>query len=69
MTEAIRFSETSVLTSATLRNITEDGILHNIYITEAFIRQITALKTSNLILGSVVRHLRFQQFGAYYTKT
>jgi hypothetical protein len=28
MTEAIRSSETSVLTRATQRNISEDGILH-----------------------------------------
>jgi hypothetical protein len=29
MMEAIRFSDTSVLTTATPLNITEDGILHN----------------------------------------
>jgi hypothetical protein len=29
MMEAIRFSETSVLTSGTLRHIQEDGILHS----------------------------------------
>jgi lantibiotic modifying enzyme len=65
--EAIRSSETSVLTRATWRNLPEDGNLHS-HRHEDLRSYLSVLLTKELFLEINVFHVRFEAFRAVTMK-